>query len=185
MSKPIVREFLCEAQKRKQVRRDDLLLIASATRMKRTEVVSNPTNLRRWNDVARDPAESFEPDAALVEMVRDVVRNARRRCTPDQQRAVMQAVMLYCCCTLLDQMLEPLGDLSTQSNVLELFTETENENAEAISAIARDLQAPTAVNDVVAARECEKLADDAKRVATGLRARAQRAFDSAKQWASA
>lgn len=165
---------LVSAQKRKSVRRDDLLRIPGAMGIHRT----NLTNPDRWNEVARGEL-SYEPDRALVAMVRDVCRTARTKCTLAQQQAVRRAVTLYCTVTLLDEMLEPLGPVSNEGNMVELFQEAEKEQTEAICAEAVDLQAPSPTNDERAAREFEEAAIADKRMAESLKQRAMKAWQRA------
>ena len=158
-------------QRRKAERREDLLRIAGATGISRTNL-NNPT---RWNEVARGEM-SYEPDRALVAMVRDVARTARQRCTTAQQQAVRRAITLYCCRTLLNEMLEPLGAEDYKGNVIELFQASVKEQSDAECAAAIALQAPHPENDQRAAREFEEAAEADKKMAETLRERMSRAI---------
>lgn len=161
---------LVDAQHRKAERREDLLRIVGSMGISR----SNLTNPMRWNEVARSEM-SYEPDRALVAMIRDVARTARQRCTKAQQQAVRRAITLYVCRTLYNEVMEPLGTEDHSGDVLTLYCEKEREESEADSAIAVSLQAPNPTNDERAAREVEEAAIATKRVADSLRERAKRA----------
>jgi hypothetical protein len=171
-----IADTMGQTQKRKEIRRDDLLRVAGAMGIPR-ERLANPD---RWTELARG-SMSYEPDRALVAMVRDVCRTARLKSTLPQQQAVRRAVTLYCCKTLLNEMLEPLGLTPVSEPVVQLFQEATKEQAEADCAAAIALQAPTPTNDEKAAREFEEAAIVDEELARGLRARCRQAWERATQ----
>lgn len=167
-------EQMESAHRRKAERREDLLRIAGAMGIPRTNL-STPS---RWTEVARESL-SYEPDRALVAMIRDVARTARQRCTPAQQQAVRRAITLYIGRTLLNDCLEPLGPQEHYTgSVLQLFNETVKETGEAECALAQAIQAPNPHTEATAARELEEAAVVTGRAAESLRERAARKWDS-------
>ncbi len=170
-------QCLVEAQRRKAERREDLLRVAGASGIPRT-YFGNPT---RWNEVARESL-SYEPERALVAMLRDVARTVRLRGTKAQQQNVRRAITLYIGRTLLNECLEPLGPQDEPGTVLELYQESVKEIGEAECATAQALQAPNPNNDERAARELEEAAVATNEAAKSLRARIEKALTGVRAW---
>lgn len=173
---------LVDTQRRKMERREDLLRVAGAMGIPRAKL-SNPD---RWQEVAR-PELSYEPDRALVEMLRDVARTTKRLGTLAQQQSVRRAITLYIARTLLNECLEPLGQEDYSGRVLELYQGATKEYSEEQCAVAVALQAPNPNNDETAAREAEEAGLAAETLAVSLRERARRfvakSFDTTmREW---